>query len=58
MNNDEFILAALKLANKAGARGQEVIGFIWPGSAADDPGISLITRTPEKETASEKPWYL
>lgn len=51
--DDKIVLDALRTANKFGAEGQEVIGFLWPSSATNDHKILLITTVSKTKTASE-----
>jgi len=56
---EEIILDAIKRANKLGAKGIEVIGYVEPQSAGDDYNYTLVTRVPDENlTAGDKPWYL
>ena len=56
---EEIILDAIKRANKLGAKGIEVIGYVEPQSAGDDYNYTLVTSVPDENlTAGDKPWYL
>ena len=56
-NNDPLTLDALRRANKLGAKGIEVVGYIISDSAASDGKINLITRQPYPQSALDKSWY-
>lgn len=56
-DNNYLILNALKDANKLGAKGIEVIGYLMPESVISDYRINLITRIPYPQSALDKPWY-
>ena len=57
MAEDDLILEAIIRANKLGAKGTEVIGFLRPGSAISDCRYSLVAQIPKPTTASELMWY-
>ena len=54
---DVKIANAIVKANKLGAGGIQVIGYIEPRSAADNDNIILITQIPIPSTACELAWY-
>lgn len=54
---NEIILDAIVRANKLGAKGVQVIGYIEPQLATQDPHWMLITEPPKEQDASELPWY-
>ena len=53
----EMILEAIIRANKLGAKGVQVIGYIEPQTASQPSSFLLITRIPELISASDKEWY-
>ena len=55
--DDQLILNAIKQANRWGAKGIEVIGFVWPLTAASDYHLTLIAQIPRDRTAADKAWY-
>ena len=54
---DEMILEAIIRANKLGAKGVQVIGYIEPQTASQPSSFLLITRISELISASDKEWY-
>ena len=53
----EEIQKALIKANKLGARGIQVVGYIELGSATESPELRLITQQGIDTDASEGAWY-
>jgi len=54
---DDRIYNAIVKANKLGAKGIQVIGYIEPRSAADNNNLILITQIPVSVTASATQWH-
>lgn len=57
MTKQEVILSAIRRANKLGAKGIEVVGYLEPQSATELPELRLIAQMPKETTASEMAWY-
>lgn len=54
---NELIKDAIRRANKLGAKGIQVVGYIESQSATESPDLKLIMQLPPLETASGVAWY-
>jgi len=54
---EEIVWEAIIRANKLGAKGIQVVGFIDRCSATQNPELLLTIKMPEPMTAGEVAWY-
>jgi len=54
---EDLVRNAIREANKLGARGLQVVDYIEPQNATDDPDFILVAQMPGEETAGDMPWY-
>ena len=53
----DYVLDLLKRANRLGARNIEVIGYISPRFAGDNPEGVFVVRIPEGSDPCNRAWY-
>jgi hypothetical protein len=55
--SDSHVLSLLTRANKMGAKGMQVIAYIAPQNASDNPEGTFVVKTPDITCASDRSWY-